>query len=196
MYSGKPRAQHEQTAVNAAVNRFPHLSVPPGMPIETYITNRMARWALWHIWVEGLLSGSPGPKRVCSWWGPLWSARIQNPGAFSRRVLDTCPVSIEEAEETDRAFQVMIEADKPREVKYNRILVLCYLTTFTAKQKAKAMAPSGCFQTYYNRLARAHEEMLQLLDDMAGGALQAPVDPKALVATMPSATSGLTAIGM
>lgn len=192
---GRPKVNGED---HAAVNRYPHLSVPPGMPIETYITNRLCRWALWHMWVEGVVGGGGaiGPRRICSWWGPLWSARAHRPDIFSHSVLRECPVSIEEAEETDRCYQVMIEGDKSRSVKYARVLVLCYLTNFTAREKAANMHPGGVIQSYYNRLGRAHEEMLGLLDDLAGGAIPMPGVPPQLVVAGPIMTRSLTPIGM
>jgi hypothetical protein len=76
-------------------------------------------------------------------------------------------VDVVEAEETDRCVRLL---DK----KLLCVIVLQYLTCMRRELRVAAMKPPGCIKTYYNRLDRAHYELLGLMNDVAAG-IEPPV---------------------
>lgn len=101
-------------------------------------------------------------------------ARTHNPDALPPKPFANCPVSEGEAIETDQCYQVLMERDREREVKYHRVIVLNYLTTFGYRERAAHMQPPGHFNTFTRRLNRAHAEILCILDDMMSGEIHCP----------------------
>lgn len=155
---------------------IPGNPVIPAFPVvnlQTYVMDRLARWAVWCIWRENLLTSNPKPRRPVSWWGKIMDARVKTPDTPAPKAMRSCPVDVLEAEETDRCVKALAELDRPRSVKYARVIVLCYLTRMSKHEKAAAMEPPGCVKTYYNRLSRAHDELLGLMND-AGAGLELP----------------------
>jgi hypothetical protein len=135
---------------------------------HTYVMMRLNRWAVYCIWRESLLVSSPKPKHVRSWWGLILSNRVHDPDRLPAQVVRPCPVDVVEAEETDRCVQSL-----PGRLRC--VIILDYLTNMTKKQRVSAMKPSGCPQTYYNRLEWAHYELLGLFNDTGAGIELRPV---------------------
>ena len=134
---------------------------------QTYVMMRLSRWAVYCIWRDALFIRSPKPKPVRSWWGLILSNRVHDPDRLPARVTRPCPVDVVEAEETDRCVRLL---DK----KLLCVIVLQYLTCMRRELRVAAMKPAGCAKTYYNRLDRAHYELLGLMNDVAAG-IEPPV---------------------
>lgn len=146
----------------------------PGMNLQTYVAQRLARWAVWCLWRENLLTRSPKPMPLRSWWGGMMRDRVHDSDESLRSALKPCPVDVLEAAETDLCVQALVAIDEKRGVKYAHVIVLCYLSRMSKHERAAAMVPPGCVQTYYNRLSRAHDELLGLMND-AGAGLPLPI---------------------
>lgn len=129
---------------------------------NVYVMMRLNRWAIYCVWREDLMTTSPKPRRVTSWLGRLIDGRLGDPDRLPPQIERPCPVDVIEAEETDQA--VLGLPDPLRSV-----VVLEYLTCMGYDAKARAMRPPGCVKTFYNRLTRAHGELLGLMGDVAVG---------------------------
>jgi hypothetical protein len=126
------------------------------MQLHTYVEARLGRWYLWHRW-----GPYPGPKSVISWWGPMIiEPNVEQIG----RPSTTCPVDIDEAEETQRSVMALLAVDDD----LYKVIVQAYLRGGTIEQKIRAL---GCKsnKTYYNRLERAYVKLLGFFNDAGAG---------------------------
>lgn len=138
-----------------------------GNQMDTYVMDRLNRWVVFCLWRADLLTRSPKPGTVKSWWFAMVTA--PNVRQHGRHVeeLGRCPVDAIEAGATDICVRAL-----PSELR--AAIVMSYLTSGTAEQKAARL---GCSRRkFFYVLKQAYGELLGLFNDYEAGIIRADVE--------------------
>jgi hypothetical protein len=136
-----------------------------GFRNDSYVEARLGRWGRYQRWLNrGQVGGSGMPAPLSSWWVQIvLSPNVQGRGVRRPPVSEPCPLSEEgriEAGETGRAIGAL-ERD------LQEVILEAYYWQGTIDGQVAALG--CCRQTYYNRLRRAHAELLDLFNAIGAG---------------------------
>lgn len=137
-----------------------------GNQMQTYVDGRLERWVVFCLWKADLLTRSPKPATVKSWWFAMVTA--PNVRVHDRRVeeIGRCPVDAIEAGATDVCVQALPD-------EFKAAIVMSYLTSGTADDKARKLRCSR--RMYFYRLKAAYAALLGLFNDYEVGMVRVDV---------------------
>lgn len=121
--------------------------------LQTYVMMRLNRCGAW-----ARTGAFPGPKPLRSWWATIvLNGNVQQVADPDR------PIRVDPTEAEQTYLCVLLLGDQ----KLKDAVIEAYFKGGTVDQKIRAL--HCCKQTYYNRLERAHAELLGYMNDLAAG---------------------------